>query len=89
MPDQVGDGDDLARLRGDVAEADLLVFLDHRQMRVLAPRRLFQRLPCLDGDLAVGFGRQHQHHLAGVDRCFDLRHALGRPIDMRAVQRLR
>ncbi len=68
--------DDLARLRLDVAKADLLVFAMQRQVRVVAPGDLAQRLPGLDGDMAVGLRRQLQDDLAGVDVGLDLRHAL-------------
>ena len=59
--------DDLARLRDDIAEADLLVLLRQRQMGVLAARGLAERLPGLHRDLAVGLRRQHQDHFGGVD----------------------
>ena len=70
-------GDDLARLRLDVAEADLLVLLRQREMRVLAAGDLRQRLPGLHRHLAVGLRRQHQHDLGGVDVRLDPRQALG------------
>ena len=73
-------GDDLARLRDDVAEADLLVLLRDGEMRVLAAGESRQRLPGLDRDLAVGLRRQAQDHFAGVDVGLDLRQALGRPL---------
>ena len=69
--------DDLARLRLDVAEADLLVLAVQRQVRVVAAGLLAQRLPGLHRHVAVGLGRQLQDHLAGVDVGLDLRHAVG------------
>ena len=56
--------DDLARLRLDVAKADLLVFAMDRQVRVIAPGLLAQRLPRLDRHMAVGLGREHHHDFA-------------------------
>ena len=53
-----------------------------------------QCLPRLHGNLAVGFGRQHEDHLGGVDVAFDPGHALGRtflghdPIEARQVLHL-
>ena len=49
-----GRGDDLARLRLDVAEADLLVFLGKGQVGVFAAGYLAERFPCLDRHLAIG-----------------------------------
>ena len=72
-----GRADDLARLRLDVAKADLLIFAVDRQMRVGASGLLAQRLPGLHRHMAVGLGRQHQHHLGSVDVGLDLRHAAG------------
>ncbi|MPM51379.1 hypothetical protein SDC9_98127 [bioreactor metagenome] len=69
--------DDLARLRLDVAEADLLVFAVQRQVHVITARLLAQCIPRLAGHMAVGFGRQHHHHFGGVDVADDARHALG------------
>src|SRR5664280_1380224 len=69
--------DDLARLRLDVAEADLFVLAMDRQVRVVAPRLLAERLPGLHRYVAVGLGREHQHNFAGVDVGLDLRHAAG------------
>jgi hypothetical protein len=87
QPRPGGRGDDLARLGLNVAEADLLVFLGKRQMGVIAAGLLAQRRPGLDRDLAIGFGRKHQDHFGGIDRGFDLRHALARPVLLhRAVE---
>ena len=66
-------GDDLARLRHDVAKADLLVLLRDREMGVVAPGESAQRLPRLDGDFTVGLRRQRQHHFRRVDVGVDLR----------------
>ncbi len=78
--------DDLARLGGDIAEADLDVLLPLGQVRMFAPRCLAELLPGLDGNLAVGLGRQHQDHLGGVDIGVDPRLPLGRPVQLHAVQ---
>ena len=72
--------DDLARLRLDIAEADLLVLAVQREVRVLASGLLAERLPGLDRDVPVGFRRQLQDHLAGVDVGLDPRHAAGRAV---------
>ncbi len=81
--------DDLARLRHDVAKTDLLVFLRHGEMRVIAARRLRQRLPGFDRDLAVRFRREREDYLSGVDVGVDLRHAPGRSVlSDRAVEAL-
>ncbi len=71
-----GRADDLARLRLDVAEADLLVFAVEREVGVVAPGLLAQRFPGLHRHVAVGLGCQLKDHLAGVDVGDDLRHAL-------------
>ena len=61
----------------DVTEPDLLVFLGQGQMRVITSGLLFERMPSLDGDLAIGFRCKHQDRLAGVDIGIDARLALG------------
>src|SRR5574337_1236633 len=71
-------GDDLARLRLDVAVADLLVLAMQREVLVLAPGDPGQRFPGLDRDMAVGLGGELEHDLAGVDVGVDAGHALGR-----------
>ena len=48
-------------------------------MGVVAAGVLTCALPGLDGDMAVGFRRQLQDHLAGVDVALDFRHALVTP----------
>ena len=58
---------DLARLRHHVAEADFLVFLRYGEMLVLEAGGLRQRLPCLDGHLAVRLGRKREDDFGGVD----------------------
>jgi hypothetical protein len=47
-------------------------------MGVLAPGEPAERGPSFDGDLAVGFRRQRQDDLGGVDIALDLGQALGR-----------
>src|SRR5690606_8378244 len=66
-------GDDLARLRLDVAEADRLVLLGQRQVAVVAAGELRQRGPGLHGDVAVGLRRQAEDDLGGIDGRLDLR----------------
>ena len=53
-------GYDLARLRHHVAEANLLVLLRDRQMRVIAPGEPAERCPGLDRNLSVSFRRETQ-----------------------------
>src|SRR3546814_2708865 len=56
-------------------------------MGVIEAGLLAQIRPRLDRDLAIGFGRKHQDHFGGIDRGFDLRHALARPVLLhRAVE---
>ena len=74
-----GARDDLARLRLDVAEADLLVLLRKCQVVVDAPRDLRERLPGLHRHFAVGLGREHQDHFRRVDVGLDARHAVRDP----------
>ncbi len=66
-------GDDLARLRNNIAIADLLVFLGNGQMRMVATCELRQRFPCLDRHLTVGFRRERQNDLGCVDVGIDAR----------------
>ena len=80
-----GRADDLARLRLDVAEADLLVFAVQRQVHVVAPGLLAQGLPSLAGHMAVGLGRQHHHHFGGVDVGHDAGHALRHALFLHAA----
>ena len=56
-------GDDFARLRLDVAEANFLVFFVQRQMRVVTSGQLPKRLPGLNRHLTVGFRREGEDHL--------------------------
>lgn len=51
-------GDNFARLRLNIAEADFLVFFVQRQMGVIAPGQFAEGLPCFDRDLTVGFRRK-------------------------------
>ncbi|MCY1219418.1 hypothetical protein D9M72_313920 [compost metagenome] len=69
-------GNDLARLRLDVAETDLVVFAAHGEVGMVAAGDLAQRLPGLDGHVAVGLGREGQDHLGRVDRGIQARTAL-------------
>ena len=73
-------GDDLARLRDDVAEADFLVFLRDGEMAVVTPGEAAERFPGLDRDLAIGLRREAEDHLAGIDVAFDPRQALARAL---------
>src|SRR5262249_27525854 len=47
-------------------------------MRVIATGHLAQRLPRLDGDLAVGLGREIENDFGGIDITFDAWTAIGR-----------
>ena len=40
------------------------------QMGVVAAGGFLQLFPCLDRNLAVGFGCEHQDHFPGIDRGF-------------------
>src|SRR6185437_14545023 len=64
-------GDDLAGLRLDVAETDLLVLARIGEVGVIAAGDLSQRLPGLDRDLAVGFRGEIENDFGGVDVGFD------------------
>ena len=79
-------GDDLARLRHDIPEADLFIFFIQCQVRVIQPGEFRQCSPCLDGDLAVGFRRQGQNHFRRINRAFNLRPACVSAIDVLVVQ---
>ena len=69
-------GDDLARLRLQIAETDRLVLLAFSQVGMAASGEGLERGPGLDRDLTIGFRRQMQDDLAGIDRGLDLRAAL-------------
>ena len=69
-------GDDLARLRLDVTEADRLVLLGQRQVAVVAAGEFRQRSPGLHGHVTVGFRCQAEDDLGGIDGRLDLRPAL-------------
>ena len=70
--------DDLARLRLNIAEADLLVLARLGKMRMVASGCFPQRLPGLDRHLAVGLRRQIEDDFGGIDVGFDARAPLGR-----------
>ena len=86
MPDQIG-GDDLARLRDDIAETIFSSSLGG-EVRVFATGLFAERRPGFDGDFAIGFGRQHQDGFAGVDLGFDLGHPAWSDRRARAIERL-
>ena len=81
MPDQVGDVMILRGCAWMIAEADVLVLARLGEMRVVAAGLLAERLPRLDGDVAVGLGREIENDFRRVDIGVDARHALrsGRP----------
>ena len=81
-----GAGDDLARLGDDVAEADLLVLLGQRQVGMIPPGDLGERVPGLHRHLAVGLRRQGQDHLGGIDGAVETRTALVRPLGLAVVE---
>ena len=60
-------GDDLARLRLNVAKANFFVLAVNPKVRMVQAGLFAQRLPGLDGNVPIGFGRQMQHHFAGVN----------------------
>ena len=59
--------DDFARLRLDVAKANLLVFAVQREVRVIESSLLAQRLPGFHRHMAVGFRCELQHDFAGIN----------------------
>lgn len=56
-------GDDFARLRLNIAEADFLIFFVQRQMSVIASGQFAEGLPGFDRDLTVSFRRKGEDHL--------------------------
>src|SRR3546814_20052886 len=78
-------GNDLARLRDDVAEADRLVFLASGQVGVVAAGEGTQGFPRLDRDVAVGLRCQVPHHFTRIDCAFDLRRPLAAALVASAV----
>src|SRR5690606_13996905 len=68
-------GDDLARLRHNVPEADFFLFLVGGQMGVIQAGELGQRRPGFYRHLAVGFRRQGQDDLGGINGTLNLRAA--------------
>ena len=68
-------GDDLARLRLHIAEANFVVFAGLGEMGVVQAGVLAQGFPSLHRDLSVGLRGQHQHHFGGINVGFDARQA--------------
>lgn len=56
-------GDDFARLRLNIAEADFLVFFVQRQMGVIAPGQFAEGFLGFDRDLTVSFRGKGEDHL--------------------------
>ena len=59
--------DNLARLRLDISEPDLLIFLRAGKMGVIAAGILRKGRPRLHRDLAVGLRRQRENHFGRID----------------------
>ena len=79
MPDQVGD---VMILRGCAWMSRKRIFSSSRvSARWVWSRPVIfaERLPGLDGDLAVGFRREIEDDFRGVDVGLDTRPTLGRP----------
>ncbi len=79
-------GDDLTRLRLNIAEADLLVFFVQRQMRMVAAGKFAQRFPRLHSYLTVSFRRESEDHLSGVNSGLQLRLAFRRAFRLGVVE---
>jgi len=79
-------GDNFARLRLNIAEADFLVFFIQRQMRVVAAGILAQRCPGFHRHLTVGFRCQRQDDFGCINRGVDHRLAFRRAIRFGVVQ---
>ena len=56
-------GDNFARLRLNIAEADFLIFFVQRQMGVIAPGQFAEGFPGFDRNLTVSFWRKGEDHL--------------------------
>src|SRR5262249_56650939 len=74
-----GRGNDLPRLRHQIAVANLLVLALFSQMRMVAAGRLSKRLPGLYRNLSVRLRREIENDLGGIDIAFDARATVGRP----------
>src|SRR3546814_17011378 len=81
-------GNDLARLRDDLAEADRLVFLAPGQVGVVAAGEGTQGFPRLDRDVAVGLRCPVPHHFTRIACAFDLRTPLAEALVAYAVVEL-
>ena len=79
-------GDDFTRLRLNIAEADFFLFFVQRQMRMVTPGDFAQRAPGFYRYVAIGFRRQRQDHLCGVDSAVDIRTTGCRPFRFDIVE---
>ncbi|MPM72727.1 hypothetical protein SDC9_119703 [bioreactor metagenome] len=79
-------GDDFARLRLDIAKTNLFVFFVQRQMRMVASGHRPQRFPGFHRHLTVGFRRQGEDHLRGIQRGVNQRSAFCRAFAFGVVQ---
>src|SRR6516165_10644492 len=71
-------GDDLPRLRHQIAITNLFVLALLCQVRVVSTSRLPKRFPRLDRDLAVSLWREVQNNFGRINVRFDARLALSR-----------
>ncbi len=80
-------GDNFARLRLNIAKADLLILFIERQMGMIAAGKLSQRLPGLSPPLpAVGFRGEAKNNFGGVNGAVDPRPAFGRTVGLDVVK---
>ena len=68
-------GDDLARLRLHVAEADFVVFAWLGEVGMVQSGVLAQGFPSFHRNLPVSLRGQHQHHFGGINVRLDARQA--------------
>ena len=79
-------GDNFARLRLNIAKADLLILFIERQMGMIAAGKLSQRLPGFHRHLAVGFRGEAKNNFGGVNGAVDPRPAFGRTVGLDVVK---
>ena len=79
-------GDDLARLRLDIAEANLLVFFVERQMRMFTTSHRAERFPRFHSNLTVGFRGEGEDHFRRVQCSFNQRTAFRRAFALGVVE---
>ena len=81
-----GRGNNLARLRHHIAEADLGVLRRFGQMLVFAAGGFAQRFPGFHGNVAVGFGGEGKNHLGSINGGVELGLAFADAVGTHAVE---